>query len=85
MKQKRNMGKEVKDVGVLLIVIGCIMLAIIVFGLASSNTTSFIGEIIDEHSIFLVVGGLISALLGIVIRSIGRTKELKFNAENANK
>ncbi|MGN0585132.1 MAG: hypothetical protein ACI4JD_06735 [Ruminococcus sp.] len=82
MKDKRNWGKEIKNVGILLIVVGAIMLGMILFALASGGNQSIIYQIVDRHFIFLMFGGLILLLVGIITRSVGKSKELKFNSSN---
>lgn len=76
-KSKKNWGKEIKDVGILLIVIGVVFLGMILFSMASSSTTSIIYQIVDKHFIFLIIGGLLSLLFGIIVRSVGKSKETK--------
>lgn len=79
MNKKRNWGKEIKDVGMLFIIIGVIFLAMILFTFISSNTSSVLYQIVDKHFVFIIIGGLVSLLFGIIVRSIGRSKEKKFN------
>ena len=77
MYNKNNMGKQVKDLGVLLIIVGIVMLGIILIGAQSQPNTAFY-VIADRGFIVLLLGGLLSLLFGVIIRSIGRSKELKY-------
>ena len=77
MKQRRNWGKEIKDVGFLLIIIGIVFLGLIILAF-SSSTDTIIYQIVDKTFFILIIGGLFSLLFGIIIRSIGKSKEAKF-------
>lgn len=85
MNNKRNWGKEIKHVGVLIIIIGAVMIGLIFYGLSASSgqsSQSALFKLVDKHFIFLIIGGLISLLAGVIVRSIGRSKELKFYQKN---
>ena len=71
---KSNMGKQIKDVGTLLIVIGAVFALAVVFMFAGGDSSP-IGRIINDHFLFITVGGLLCFLIGIIVRSIGRTNE----------
>lgn len=73
---KRNMGKQIKDVGTLLIVIGVVFALAVVFMFVGGDSSP-LGRIINDHFLFITVGGLLCFLIGIIVRSIGRTKEEK--------
>ncbi|MBR1432675.1 hypothetical protein [Ruminococcus sp.] len=73
---KRNMGKEIKDVGTLFIVIGCVFALAVIFVFGGGDSSP-LGRIIDDHFIFITVGGLLCFLIGIIVRSIGKSKEAK--------
>ena len=73
---KRNMGKEIKDVGTLFIVIGAVFALAVIF-LLGGGYSSPLGKILEDHFFFLTVGGLFCFLIGIIVRSTGRTKEEK--------
>ncbi|MBP3796708.1 MAG: hypothetical protein J6I46_02890 [Ruminococcus sp.] len=77
MNNQSNMGKQIKDLGMLIIIVGAIMAAIIILGLVSGNENSFFYIIMYKHFLFLVVGSLLCFLSGIIVRSIGKTKEQK--------
>lgn len=87
MKNKRNWGKEIKQVGVLIIIIGAVMLGLVFYLFTASNgqsvkTQSPFYQLVDKHFVFLIIGGLITLLVGVIVRSIGRSKELKFYEKN---
>lgn len=67
----KNMGKQIKDVGVLLIVVGIGSLLLALFPLFSSNMQSPLYMIADRYFIVLLISGLVSALLGIILKEIG--------------
>ena len=73
---KRNMGKEIKDVGTLFIAIGAFFALAVIYVLTFGDSSG-IGYIIEKHFLFVTVGGLLCFLIGIIVRSIGRTKEEK--------
>lgn len=85
MNNKRNWGKEIKQVGILIIIIGAVMLGLIFYGLSAfggQSSQSALFKLVDKHFIFLIIGGLVAVLAGVIIRSIGRSKELKFYEKN---
>jgi len=73
---KRNMGKEIKDVGTLFIVIGCVFALAVIFVFTAGDSSPIV-RIINNHFIFITVGGLLCFLIGIIVRSIGKSKEAK--------
>lgn len=73
---KRNMGKEIKDVGTLFIVIGAVFALAVIYVLTFGDSSG-LGHLIADHFFFVTVGGLLCFLIGIIVRSIGRTKEEK--------
>lgn len=74
----KNWGKEIKDVGVLIIIIGAVMVACILY-LFVGDSNSVLASIVDDHIFFLAVGGGLALVVGIIMRSIGKSKEEKFN------
>lgn len=82
MNNKPNMGKQVKDLGVLIIIVGIIMAALVIFGLATSNTQSLFYYLANEYFPFLVIGALVCFLVGVIVRSIGKSKEMKYMQNN---
>ena len=73
----KNMGKQIKDLGVLLIVVGTCSLLLALFPLISSDTQSPLYVIADRYFVWLLIGGLVEVLVGIVVRSIGKSKRYK--------
>lgn len=70
----KNIGKQIKDLGVLLIVVGAGSLLLALFPLFSSNTQSPLYILVDRYFVWLLIGGLIEVLVGIIIRSIVKGK-----------
>ena len=56
------------------------MLGLVLFALFSGggNESSAIFQLVDNNFVFLVIGGLILSLVGVIVRSIGRSKADKF-------
>ena len=73
---KGNMGKQIKDVGTLFIVIGIVLALAIAFVLFAGDSSP-LGRFVNHNFLFITVGGLLCFLIGIIVRSIGRTKEEK--------
>ncbi len=73
---KNNMGKQIKDVGTLFMVIGVVFALAIVF-VFTIGESSPLGHIITHNFLFITVGGLLCFLIGIIVRSIGKSKEAK--------
>ncbi len=71
----KNMGKQIKDLGVLLIVVGIGSLLLALFPMISSDTQSPLYIIADRYFVWLLIGGLIEVLVGIVTRSIGKRRD----------
>ncbi|MCR4646418.1 MAG: hypothetical protein K5695_13595 [Oscillospiraceae bacterium] len=70
----KNMGKQIKELGVLLIVVGAGSLLLALFPLVSSDTQSPLYILADRYFVWLLVGGLVEMLVGIITRSIGKGK-----------
>ncbi len=66
----KNIGKQIKDIGVLLIVVGAGSLLLALFPMISSDTQSPLYILTDRYFVWLVIGGLVSILAGIITRSI---------------
>ena len=81
---KKNLGKEIKDVGVLIIVIGAIMIGLVFYVLFSSggNESSVMFTFLEERFPFLIIFGLVFLLVGIIVRSVGKSKEVKQSSQN---
>lgn len=76
-KPEKNWGKEIKDLGVLIIIIGAIMVALIFCALFGDGT-SMLANFVNDHIFFLAVGGGVLLVVGIITRSVGKSKEAKF-------
>ncbi len=77
---KSNMGKQIKDVGSLFLVVG-VILAMAVLFIFVAGDSSPLGRFINDKFFFITVGGLLCFLIGIIVRSIGKTKEAKENEQ----
>ena len=75
-KSDKDWGSEIKGVGILLIVVGAVMLGLVLLLLIIGDTSP-LGYLINKHFFFLVVGGLVCLLAGIITRSIGKSKQNK--------
>ncbi len=79
-KHKKNWGKEIKDVGVLFIIVGAVMFGLVVLAMGSGGSgsnQSLLSHFVDMYIEFFLIGGALILLLGIIIRSIGKSKEMK--------
>ena len=76
-KPEKNLGKEIKDLGVLIIIVGAVMVALI-FMMFLGDGNSLLANLIDDHIFFLAIGGGVLLIVGIIVRSIGKSKEAKF-------
>lgn len=81
MKNKTNMGKQVKDLGVLIIIVGIVMAGILIMGIGSDADTPLY-YLVDHGFVVLLLGSLLCLLFGTIIRSIGRSKEMKYMQNN---
>lgn len=70
------MGKQLKDVGTLFLIIG-IVCALGVLYVLTAGDTSLLGKFVSDNFFFITVGGLIALLIGVIVRSIGKSKEAK--------
>ena len=81
----RNSGKEkpdgsdMKQVGIAMLISGAVMLAITFGGMFSSNDQSSLAQFVNDRFFFLIVFGLVFLLLGIIFRSIGKSKADKID------
>ena len=70
----KNIGKQIKDLGVMLIAIGVVSLLLALFPLISSDTLSTLYTIADRYFVWLLIGGLVEVMVGIITRSISKRK-----------
>ena len=77
---KSNMGKQIKDVGSLFWVVGAILAMAVLFIFVAGDSSP-LGRFINDKFFFITVGGLLCFLIGIIVRSIGKTKEAKENEQ----
>jgi len=74
--EKAN-GKGIQQVGITMLVFGIALLGIMLAGMFSSDSQSVLSQFVNDRFFFIVVFGLAFLLSGIIIRSIGKSKETK--------
>lgn len=80
IKKQRDWGKEIKDVGILVMVIGAVMLLLAGYTMFSADQygqSSDMQLFLEDKFPFLLIIGLISLLAGIIIKNIGHSKQNK--------
>lgn len=73
-------GKDMKQIGIGSIVFGAILLLITFAGMFSNNGSSeksTLVQFVESRFPFLIIFGLLLLLVGIILRSVGKTKETK--------
>lgn len=70
-------GKDMKQVGIAMLICGIALLGITFAGMFSSDTQSTLYQFVNERFFFTVVFGLVFLVAGIILRSVGKSKELK--------
>ncbi len=80
----RNVGgnesnaKDMKQIGLANLIFGAVLLALALYGLFSAgDTSSVLVQFVDNRFPFLIIFGLVFLLIGIILRSIGKSKENK--------
>lgn len=74
---EKSNGADMKQIGIAMIIFGVSLLVITLCGMFSSNTQSILYNFVNERFFFIVVFGFLFLLLGIIFRSIGKSKETK--------
>lgn len=74
---EKSNGADMKQIGIAMIIFGASLLVITLCGMFSSNTQSILYNFVNERFFFIVVFGFLFLLLGIIFRSIGKSKETK--------
>jgi len=70
-------GKDMKQIGVAMLIFGAALLGITFAGIFSSDTESTLYQFVNDRIFFTVVFGLAFLLAGIIMRSKGKSKENK--------
>ena len=78
-KDKPN-GKDMKQVGIAMLIFGIALLGITFAGMFS-DTSSALSQFVNNRFVFIVVFGLVFLVLGIILRSVGKSKEEKSKSE----
>lgn len=74
---EKSNGADMKQIGIAMIIFGASLFVITLCGMFSSNTQSVLYNFVNERFFFIVVFGFLFLLLGIIFRSIGKSKETK--------
>lgn len=72
-------GKNVKQSGIALLILGVIMLLATLGGMFSSGGDSFLYKLVDRSFVPLLIFGCLYLLFGIIFRSVGKSIEIKNN------
>lgn len=75
--KNKSDGKDMKQIGIAMLIFGIALLAITFAGMISSDTQSTLYQFVNNRFFFIVVFGLVFLVLGIILRSIGKSKETK--------
>lgn len=70
-------GSDMKQIGIAMFIFGVALLGITFAGMFSNDTQSTLYNFVNDRFFFTVVFGLAFLLLGIILRSIGKSKETK--------
>lgn len=68
-------GKDMKQIGVAMLIFGVALLGIMFAGMFSSDQQSVLSQFVNDRFFFMVVFGLVFLVLGIILRSVGKSKE----------
>lgn len=66
-----------KEVGIAMLICGIVLLVITFAGMFSSDTESTLYQFVNDRFFFTIVFGLLFLVIGIILRSIGKSKESK--------
>ncbi|MDE6501291.1 MAG: hypothetical protein K2L10_04340 [Ruminococcus sp.] len=75
-------GSDMKQIGIAMLIFGGALLGITFAGMFSSDTQSTLYKFVNDRFFFTVVFGLAFLLIGIILRSIGKSKETKSEKKN---
>lgn len=79
-KEKPN-GRDMKQVGIAMLIFGVALLGITFTGMFSSDTQSTLYQFVNDRFFFTIVFGLVFLVAGIILRSIGKSKSKELKAE----
>lgn len=69
-------GKDMKQIGVALLIFGAVLLLLAIYSLFSAgNAESILVQFVSNRFPFLVISGLVAILVGIILRSTGKSRE----------
>ena len=75
--KEKSDGKDMKEVGIAMLICGIVLLVITFAGMFSSDTESTLYQFVNDRFFFTIVFGLLFLVIGIILRSIGKSKESK--------
>lgn len=79
-EQKRNWGKELKDVGMLVILVSAVVLVLAIYSFFGGNEVATL--MFGKSFLPMVILGLVGIVAGMVIRNIGKSKMEKAETNN---
>ena len=65
-----------KQIGISMLIFGVALLGIMFAGMFSSDQQSVLAQFVNDRFFFMVVFGLVFLVMGIIFRSIGKSKEV---------
>lgn len=74
--ENKENGKDMKQIGISMLIFGVALLGIMFAGMFSSDQQSVLAQFVNERFFFMVVFGLVFLVMGIIFRSIGKSKEV---------
>ncbi len=74
--ENKENGKDMKQIGISMLIFGVALLGIMFAGMFSSDQQSVLAQFVNDRFFFMVVFGLVFLVMGIIFRSIGKSKEV---------
>ena len=74
--ENKENGKDMKQIGISMLIFGVALLGIMFAGMFSSDQQSVLSQFVNDRFFFMVVFGLVFLVMGIIFRSIGKSKEV---------
>ncbi|MCM1358556.1 MAG: hypothetical protein NC205_08160, partial [Prevotella sp.] len=70
--ENKENGKDMKQIGISMLIFGVALLGIMFAGMFSSDQQSVLAQFVNDRFFFMVVFGLVFLVMGIIFRSIGK-------------
>ena len=67
--KEKSDGKDMKEVGIAMLICGIVLLVITFAGMFSSDTESTLYQFVNDRFFFTIVFGLLFLVIGIILRS----------------